>query len=108
MYRFPSTVDVRSVAPKGCVVTDDGICHQIKPFNGKLECLDSAYDRIKHLFAMDQKSEESETGYDVWDLFKSQSQFCVECDRQSEWRVEELKCKDSVMVDKFSKWRELE
>ena len=64
MYRFPSTVDVRSVAPKGCVVTGDGICHQIKPFNGKLECLDSAHDCSNSCLQWIRRVKKAKQGFD--------------------------------------------
>ena len=92
MYRYPATVDVSSVAPSGCVVAGDGLCGQIKPFNGKLECLDSAHDCFKQSASMNQKSEASQTAMNMLAICELQSQFCVLCGEENG-----VKCQDSAM-----------
>ena len=94
MYRFPSTVDVRSVASKGCVVTGDGLCGQIKPFHGETECVDSAHDCFKQAMSMVQKG--SQIAIEMRDICTVQSLFCAECGME-----DGAKCEDSEMGDSF-------
>ena len=95
MYRFPLTVDVRSVAPKGCMVTGDGGCGQIKPYHGESECVDRAHDCWKQVMA--QKDYESQTATEMREVCVALSLLCVGCGMDNGF-----KCDDSVIRDLLS------
>ena len=100
MYRFPSTVDVRSVAPKGCLGTGDPVCGQIKPFHGELECVDSAHDCFTLLnhYASTPEDYYSPTANQLRHRCVTQSLYCVRCGTHDNG----MSCQDSVVLEYLS------